>query len=228
MKLIWPLRNPFTIQGYGGNFKVKGKWLYQRDGKKDMHRAYDIRDKVKSKTLGEDILCAYDGEVMEISGNYGIKVRHLIEGKYYWTVYWHALRVSVKVGQQVKMGQKLGTVGGDPRDYVPDGGYTSGPHCHWKLTEGEKYDKWASIDLDQRKDIEMLEYAKVFPDIPEWAEESWKRGVLNGYAPEDHNKEIDIVAFQELLVKADVIKQVGGLPAYRALTILDKLKGLIQ
>lgn len=227
IQLLWPIKE-FLVKpnDFNKNFPVNGGWAYMRNGKKDIHRAFDVTSR-NGDTKGAPIICSYDGVVTKITSNYGILVKHVINGKIYWTLYWHCLKIFVKVGDKVKMGQEIGLVGGDPRDNIPDGGITTGPHVHWRFTEGETYDPMKSIDVQKSKDIVMKEYNDLFPNIPDWALDSWKRAVDGGYATKDPNEEIDAKKFQEILVKAGEIKQVGPLPAYRAFVLLDKLRNVI-
>lgn len=139
----YPLRNPRITQYFDGNWKrkVDGKevWFYvNADGTKDKHRALDIVSKDK-KTFGADLLAAHDGVVDTVRGNHTIWINHPSLG--YFTQYVHCLDVIVKVGDEIKRGQVVGHVGGDPKDNIPDGGTTSGPHCHFRVatTNNSKY-----------------------------------------------------------------------------------------
>lgn len=224
MKLLYPLKDAVVGQGFEGNFKIKKPdgtydWVYTVGGKKDKHRAFDIKNK-STPTLGAPVICAFDGIVKHTYGNYGIKVLHQIGDYYFWTVYWHCLEIKVKVGDKVKMGDTLATAGGDPNDNVPDGGYTSNPHIHWKFVEGKIYDFMKSVDITKKPEIEMVKYDDYFAKPPAFAESAYNkyRDILPG-----PNAEIDIRGIQEALVKKGVIKEVGDMPAWRLALIFERL-----
>lgn len=81
----------------------------------------------KGDALGRAVLAPAAGTVTKVrtvSGSYGkwIEVSH---GNGYSTLYAHLNSQSVKVGQKVTQGQKLGTVGST--------GNSSGPHLHFEV-----------------------------------------------------------------------------------------------
>ena len=75
-------------------------------------------------------------------------IHHLINGKKYSTTYGHMISgsLTVKVGDTVKGGQRIASVGSE--------GNSSGPHLHWVLTEGiystnySEYNKGPQNNID--------------------------------------------------------------------------------
>ena len=88
-------------------------------------------------TSGSPVYAAHDGIVFEAYGNhsnavegkigYGnrIKLRAREGQKGYETVYAHLNEVFVSVGDKIRAGQKIGTVG--------DTGFSSAPHLHFGI-----------------------------------------------------------------------------------------------
>ncbi|OZM56663.1 hypothetical protein CIB95_10585 [Lottiidibacillus patelloidae] len=70
----------------------------------------------------------------EYYGGYGnvVFITHNIQGFTFTTTYAHLDRIDVSVGQEVEQGQHLGIVGNT--------GYSTGPHLHFELIEGD----WSS------------------------------------------------------------------------------------
>jgi len=113
---IRPIYVGFIIDGYG----------YRRDpftGRREFHYGIDI-----TAPSGTPIYATADGVVggAGYKGSYGnlIEVNH---GFGYSTLYAHLSRISVKVGDTVKRGQKLGEVGSTGR--------STGPHLHYEITQ---------------------------------------------------------------------------------------------
>lgn len=85
---------------------------------------------------GTPFLAALDGKVTFAgwSNGYGNRVvisHGTINGKKVTTTYNHMSAISVSVGQQVKVGQRVGAVGST--------GFSTGPHAHFEVTENGKY-----------------------------------------------------------------------------------------
>ena len=85
---------------------------------------------------GTPFLAALDGKVTFAgwSNGYGNRVvisHGTINGKKVTTTYNHMSAFAVSVGQQVKVGQRVGAVGST--------GFSTGPHAHFEVTENEKY-----------------------------------------------------------------------------------------
>lgn len=88
---------------------------------KRMHKGVDI-----GAPSGSAIYAAADGEVISArySSSYG-NVIILAHGSGLTTVYAHCSRISVRVGQSVRRGQRIGSVGAT--------GLAKGPHLHWEV-----------------------------------------------------------------------------------------------
>lgn len=86
-----------------------------------MHKGVDI-----GAPSGSAIYAAADGEVISArySSSYG-NVIILAHGSGLTTVYAHCSRISVSVGQSVRRGQRIGSVGST--------GLAKGPHLHWEV-----------------------------------------------------------------------------------------------
>lgn len=88
---------------------------------KRMHKGVDI-----GAPSGSAIYAAADGEVISArySSSYG-NVIILAHGSGLTTVYAHCSRISVRVGQSIRRGQRIGSVGST--------GLAKGPHLHWEV-----------------------------------------------------------------------------------------------
>lgn len=113
-KFAWPLPEKFRISS---NF---GYRIHPISGKKKLHTGTDI-----AAPKGTTIMAAGNGEVIvaKYYGGYGNAVIVDHNGK--WTLYGHMSKISVKEGQQVKTGQKLGEVGST--------GNSTGNHLHFEV-----------------------------------------------------------------------------------------------
>jgi len=92
-----------------------------------LHRGIDIR-----APKGTAVVAIEKGTVMEVEHfrvGYGEHVRIAHEGMIA-SLYAHLDQVEVEVGQKVEKGQEIGTIG--------TSGWTTGPHLHFELTEGDK------------------------------------------------------------------------------------------
>lgn len=100
---------------------------------KTLHRGLDI-----PAVEGTPVLASGDGKVVFAGWGlfygagakddpYGIavKIRHTLDGQPIYTVYTHLEKTTVKVGDEVKSGQIIGSVGLT--------GNTSGPHLHYEV-----------------------------------------------------------------------------------------------
>lgn len=119
--LIWPLPSSTTITSRFGSRKSPTK------GASTFHQGIDISGKT-----GEKIVSAAAGEVVIAkysysAGNY-VMISH---GSSIYTVYMHMSVISVKEGQEVVQGQKIGEVG--------QTGYSTGPHLHFGIRKDGKY-----------------------------------------------------------------------------------------
>ncbi|MGC8977686.1 MAG: M23 family metallopeptidase, partial [Candidatus Ratteibacteria bacterium] len=106
-------------------------------GMPDFHYGIDISLKNPSVAKGLDVAALYDGKVVKVitgrkegnvdknskdAGNF-VVIEHTLPGvgKFY-SMYAHLDNVNVKVGQEVKAGQNIGTLGNTGR--------VTGPHLH--------------------------------------------------------------------------------------------------
>lgn len=110
-QLDWPIENAVITSKYG-----------KRWGR--MHKGLDLWSETKGRT---PILAAQNGVVVEAGatrGGYGYMVV-IDHGNGMQTLYAHMRRISVRKGQQVKRGQKLG--------YMGNTGDSTGYHLHFEV-----------------------------------------------------------------------------------------------
>ena len=99
-------KNWYVAQGYG----ARTSYGY--------HEGVDLNLKTGGNTdLGQPIYCIADGEVTSVHfhpsrgfGNH-LHIKHVINGKTYYSHYAHCQEIFVKRGDKVKEGQKIATVG---------------------------------------------------------------------------------------------------------------------
>jgi murein DD-endopeptidase MepM/ murein hydrolase activator NlpD len=196
LKFLWPVDDHAVTQGFMGNYVVgkhadgRNKHAYEVNGQRDMHRAIDIRKRLRSESRGSLIKCSYDGVVSRVSKNYGVIVKHVTPLGTFFSMYWHLLEPMVELGEKVLKGQLLGTMGGDPGDDIPDGGRTTGTHLHYRITKGDKYRREESIDpfdnpyvtmvtdLEDRGAGELV-YGKESKEMVKWAK---KTGIIQDWS----------------------------------------------
>lgn len=113
-KFNWPLPEKFRISS---NY---GYRIHPISGKKKLHTGTDI-----AAPKGTKVMAAGNGEVIvaKYYGGYGNTV--IIDHNGKWTLYAHMSKISVKEGQMVKTGQKLGEVGST--------GSSTGNHLHYEV-----------------------------------------------------------------------------------------------
>lgn len=99
-------------------------------GNKEWHQGIDLASPIAG--LKTPIYASADGVVSkaQVLSSYGnvVMIKHSIAGKTYETNYAHLDSYSVKVGQKVKQGQKIGIMGMTGRSY--------GVHLHFEIHEG--------------------------------------------------------------------------------------------
>lgn len=121
LKLIWPCPSSSRITSqFGGRESPVA-------GASSNHQGVDI-----GATTGSDIIAAASGEVTistysYSAGNY-IMINH---GGGIYTVYMHASKLLVSVGDQVKQGDVIAKVGST--------GYSTGPHLHFGIRLNGSY-----------------------------------------------------------------------------------------
>ena len=119
--LGYPVKSPHKTQGYG---KTKfTKWY-------TFHNGVDFADAV-----GTPVLAAEDGEVVAMGdeGKYAygkwIAIKH---NNGLTTLYGHLSKQSVKKGEDVDRGEKIGLMGST--------GYSTGPHVHFGVYTSESFE----------------------------------------------------------------------------------------
>ena len=92
---------------------------------------------------GTRVVSITDGEVFKSDdtsdpNGYGgqIIIKHLLNGKTYYSKYAHLRKRYVRVGETVTAGEKIGESGGGPND--PNKGRSTGPHLHFEILDGGK------------------------------------------------------------------------------------------
>ena len=127
MDLYYPLLNKSfeTTSGFG-----------QRGTGK--HSGVDLK-----ADSGTRVVSIADGEVFKSDdtsdpNGYGgqILIKHLLDGKPYYSKYAHLRKRYVRVGETVTAGEKIGESGGGPND--PNKGRSTGPHLHFEILDGGK------------------------------------------------------------------------------------------
>lgn len=117
---------PLTTAIISSNF---GKRLDPFTKKETFHGGLDMAAK-----QGSDVFSSMEGEVSFVGsqGGYGnlIIIKHSLG---YETRYGHLLNFSVKQGQKVKKGQKIGEVG--------QTGRATGPHLHFEIRRNSKRER---------------------------------------------------------------------------------------
>jgi len=75
------------------------------------------------------VYASFDGIVVEKQtdpkSGLGVGIKHLFEGQYYVTKYWHLAAIDVDLQDEVKTGDFIG--------YADNTGWSSGDHLHWEL-----------------------------------------------------------------------------------------------
>lgn len=117
-----PLNEGYLTSGFGTRLDPFTK-------KKTFHGGIDI-----AAPRGTDVIASADGEVifMGRKGGYGklIVVKHIMG---YETRYGHLDKMNVHLGDHVKKGQKIGSVGSTGR--------ATGPHLHYEVRRFQKNEK---------------------------------------------------------------------------------------
>lgn len=141
----WPTEQPYSISTYYGY-----RWG-------SMHPAIDIT----GPGYGSNIYAANNGTVVEVKGgcvpgNIGcngrrgnfVVVNH--NNANYYSVYMHLNSISVKVGDTVGRGQKIGTMGNSGEVYpIPSAGCAyCGTHLHFEIRVGRPYSGGYSTTLN--------------------------------------------------------------------------------
>lgn len=122
-KITWrvkslPLANPVPGKSISSSFGIRKDPF---NGRRAMHSGIDFRGK-----YGTPVLATGNGTIVKAGrkGGYGkvVEIRH---SSGFVTRYAHLRRITVKKGQKVSRGQKIGTVGSTGR--------STGPHLHYEV-----------------------------------------------------------------------------------------------
>lgn len=128
------------------------------NGNKEWHQGIDLASPIAG--LKAPIYASADGVVSraQVLSSYGnvVMIKHSIAGKTYETNYAHLDSYSVKVGQKVKQGQKIGIMGMTGRSY--------GVHLHFEIHNGI----WTS---GQPNAVDPMKYISLLNSIQENGDE---------------------------------------------------------
>jgi len=113
--MIRPVNGRIT-SGYGWREDP----VHPRPGEKRFHQALDFSGKI-----GDPVKAAMSGTVGYTANNPVLGNFIILKHGKYQTLYAHLSAFSVKTGEEVKQGQKIGEVGNT--------GYTTGPHLHFEV-----------------------------------------------------------------------------------------------
>ena len=120
----------FTPMGYPHISALTSYFGYRSDpfnsSDAEFHPGIDFKG-----NKGDDARCTANGTVVFAgwAGGYGNCVR-IAHANSYETLYGHLSRISVKVGQDVTVGQKIGEVGSTGR--------STGTHLHYEIRKNGK------------------------------------------------------------------------------------------
>ncbi len=139
------LRAPVNFKYISSNFKPKRFHPVQKRWK--AHRGVDY-----AANRGTPVMAAGDGRVIksaydQYNGNH-VFIQH---GEKYVTKYLHFTNRKVKVGQTVKQGQIIGTVGST--------GLASGPHLHYEFLVDGVHRNPRTVSLPKAQPIDKKEQA---------------------------------------------------------------------
>lgn len=115
----------FTPMGYPRISSLTSLFGYRSDpfnsANAEFHPGIDFRG-----SMGDEAHCTANGKVVFAGwyGGYGNCVR-IAHANNYETLYGHLSRITVKVGQEVVVGQKIGEVGST--------GHSTGTHLHYEI-----------------------------------------------------------------------------------------------
>jgi murein DD-endopeptidase MepM/ murein hydrolase activator NlpD len=113
-------------------------------GTSEFHQGTDL-----GAGMGAPILAAYTGQVVQSGPNGGLgNSVTLAHGPYVRTRYGHMSQVAVQVGQIVKQGTIIGSVGST--------GMSTGPHLHFELWQAAG-GQWSPIDPYQQLQVAVAQ-----------------------------------------------------------------------
>ena len=128
---------------------------------RELHSGIDLSGK-----LGSDVYAAASGTVSGITrksscGGNIVTINHTVKGKKYRTVYMHLASIKVKLGQNVTVMTKIGTMGGGGYTLKKNGGWdrcSTGTHLHFTIKRGLT----GSTTINPRKFIKFPAKGKSF------------------------------------------------------------------
>jgi murein DD-endopeptidase MepM/ murein hydrolase activator NlpD len=95
--------------------------------------------------VGTPVLAAADGTVIGVGqcwglnfGNHQVIVKHVVEKRAFYTIYAHCSSDFVKVGEEVKKGQKIALSGAE--------GHVTGPHLHFEAHTVSHWDTKTDVN----------------------------------------------------------------------------------
>ncbi len=178
---------PFGDKSFASVYKQLGWGI-------DRHNGLDCVNSIDPlKAYGSPVLATQDGVVQKVEyetsitakGN-GIVLEGLpfIDGdkkKLLFTVYWHLSDVSVKAGDFVKAGQRIGSLGNSGYSVGNSASPMKGTHLHFMVYEYEMKDGWQLCEPDNgaKGAIDPIRYLEDGWDKnapiydPTWIEHSW-------------------------------------------------------
>ena len=124
-KLPWPIKQGVISERFG----VHNHPVYKN------LKLPDNPGVTFSTTKGADVFCVFNGEVSKVFFMPGYNQCVLVQHGEYFTLYCKLSKVSVKSGQKVKTGDKLGSL-------ETDGGTSSLHFQLWKGTDKQDPEKW--------------------------------------------------------------------------------------
>ena len=124
-KLPWPLRQGVVTEHFG----VHNHPVYKN------LKLPDNPGVTFSTTKGADVFCVFDGVVSRVFVMPGYNQCVLVQHGEYFTLYCHLAKVSVKAGQKVATGDKLGSL-------ETEGGASSLHFQLWKGTDKQDPERW--------------------------------------------------------------------------------------
>jgi hypothetical protein len=105
--------------------------------------------------VGAPIYAVCDGVVKEVNlvGAHGYGRHVIIQHDGFVTLYAHLHKVFVMAGEELRSGEKIGEMGGDPKDNDPIDGASTGTHLHFEVIlpskpEGDSVKTFAGWTVD--------------------------------------------------------------------------------
>lgn len=157
--IAYPVGSPFVTQSYGmTSFAKSGAYGYSEGGKPIPHNGVDF-----GAPTGTALYAVSDGSVIADgdSGKYAygkwIALRHNINGKEFVTLYGHLSKKSVKKGDSVKEGERIGDMGST--------GYSTGPHLHFGVYSADSFEivnstKVSGVKIPTGAHVDPMRYLK--------------------------------------------------------------------